>query len=210
MIYYTIYKTTNKVNDKFYIGKHQTTNLDDGYLGSGKRLRYAIDKYGINNFIKEIIHILESLEEMNAKEREIVNEEFLTRDDTYNLKLGGGGGWENISPDDKSKGAKIMNEIVNSDPEYNERRRIRSSLLFKRLHKEGKFTYDNFKGKHHTEESKSGTGEKNSKHQLGSGNSQYGTCWIYHEQFKESKKILSVNLDYWLEEGWIKGRKIKF
>ncbi len=41
-MYYVIYKTTNLVNGKFYIGKHQTNDLNDGYIGSGKILRLAI------------------------------------------------------------------------------------------------------------------------------------------------------------------------
>lgn len=36
--YYTIYKTTNLINGKIYIGKHQTKDPYDSYLGSGKRL----------------------------------------------------------------------------------------------------------------------------------------------------------------------------
>jgi len=53
--YYIVYKTTNKVNGKFYVGSHQTTKLDDGYLGSGKVLKLAIKKYGRQNFEREII-----------------------------------------------------------------------------------------------------------------------------------------------------------
>jgi hypothetical protein len=45
-MYYILYKTTNNVNGMIYIGQHTTNRLDDGYLGSGKRLRRAIKHYG--------------------------------------------------------------------------------------------------------------------------------------------------------------------
>lgn len=37
-MYYTIYKTTNLINGKYYIGKHQTENIYDNYYGSGVAL----------------------------------------------------------------------------------------------------------------------------------------------------------------------------
>jgi len=52
---YIIYKTTNLINGKIYVGQHKTDIKEDGYLGSGKLLRLAILKYGINNFIREIL-----------------------------------------------------------------------------------------------------------------------------------------------------------
>ena len=44
--YYYIYKTTNVVNNKIYIGKHKSKDLDNNYLGSGKILQLAVKKYG--------------------------------------------------------------------------------------------------------------------------------------------------------------------
>lgn len=89
---FIIYKTTNTINGKYYTGCHQTDNLDDGYLGSGKYLKHAIQKYGRTNFKFEILHSVSSKEEMFELERIIVNEELVNDLMSYNLKLGGSGG----------------------------------------------------------------------------------------------------------------------
>lgn len=86
---YTIYKITNKINGKIYIGYHGTYNLDDGYMGSGKLIRRAIEKYGIENFTKEILSTHTTKEAAEAEEKRIVDRDFTLREDTYNLSLGG-------------------------------------------------------------------------------------------------------------------------
>lgn len=91
-MFYIIYKTTNKIDGKIYVGSHQTTNINDEYLGSGKYLKRAISKYGKQNFNKEILHIFNNKQDMFDKEREIVNEEFVKDANTYNFKIGGAGG----------------------------------------------------------------------------------------------------------------------
>jgi len=91
-MYYTIYQTKNLINGKIYIGKHQTKDPNDSYLGSGKHLRDAIKKYGKEKFSKEVLFIFDTEEEMNSKEKELITEEFVSRTDTYNLGIGGEGG----------------------------------------------------------------------------------------------------------------------
>jgi group I intron endonuclease len=95
-MYYTIYQTTNKVNQKIYVGAHKTKDLDDTYLGSGKMLNRAIEKHGIESFERKVLFICADEHEMYQKEREIVNEDFVKRSDTYNMKRGGHGGWDHV------------------------------------------------------------------------------------------------------------------
>lgn len=71
-------------------------------MGSGIRIKRAIEKYGIENFEKTILFECSSEIEMNAKEAEIVNEDFIARDDVYNIELGGKGGWTHLSFESKS------------------------------------------------------------------------------------------------------------
>lgn len=87
--FYTVYRITNTVNGKEYIGFHSTNDLDDGYMGSGKLIGRAIEKHGPDSFIKEYIQIFDNKEDAIQLERELVNEAYVDREDTYNLSLGG-------------------------------------------------------------------------------------------------------------------------
>lgn len=95
--YHYIYRVHNTLNGNEYTGKHSTINLDDGYFGSGKSLKLAFTKYGVENFCIEILSFHESEYDAFIKESEIVDEEYIWRTDTYNNKLGGNGGWDYVN-----------------------------------------------------------------------------------------------------------------
>lgn len=90
-MYFIIYEITNIINGKKYRGAHQTSNLNDGYLGSGKIILLAVKKYGKSNFSKQILEQCSSRIEMLQQEKIWVNKEWLDDSNSYNLKLGGYG-----------------------------------------------------------------------------------------------------------------------
>lgn len=86
---YILYKTTNLVNDKTYIGIHKTNNLDDGYLGSGFSLIKAVNKYGKENFKREILEFCNSYDELLELEKLYVDSDWVRDKSNYNQKTGG-------------------------------------------------------------------------------------------------------------------------
>jgi hypothetical protein len=202
--FYTIYKTTNLVNEKIYIGKHITSNLDDGYMGSGKLLGRAINKYGIENFHKEILHVFDNEADMNAKEAELVTEEFVLQESNYNLCVGGRGGWSYVNREGLNQSQCI--EILNHKSEKcrnamlaqsEELKKARVSKLNRKWH--DKLT---FAGRKHTTESKAKISVSRKGNNSGEQNSQFGTRWITNGQTAiKIKKTESV------PDGWRLGRK---
>jgi hypothetical protein len=215
-VFYTIYKTTNLINGKIYIGKHKAENINDDYLGSGKHLGHAIEKYGIENFKKEIIFVFDNEAEMNAKEAELVTEEFVKEDTNYNLCPGGKGGWGYINSNslntyegkpelDKWKlvnlaGPALHNKLK-KDPDFKLKYNSSISNSLKNYYEEND---SHWIGKKHTEETKQKIGKKTSISQKGERNSQHGSVWITNG--KENKKISKTDI---LPVGWTKGRKMK-
>ena len=89
--FYLVYQVTNLVNGKIYIGKHSTKNPYDKYMGSGKAIKQAIKKYGTESFTKEILYCFTNEKEAFLKEEELVTQDFIDREDTYNITFGGKG-----------------------------------------------------------------------------------------------------------------------
>lgn len=115
-----IYKTTNLINGKIYIG--QDRNNNPKYIGSGKILHFAIQKYGLENFNKEIIEECNSLELLNEREKYWIDfYKSTNRSIGYNITMGGTGG-DTLSnnPNKKEIGEKIgeSNKKIWSDADY--------------------------------------------------------------------------------------------
>jgi hypothetical protein len=89
--YYYLYQIINLVNGKKYVGVHRTNDLNDGYMGSGTGLKRAQKKYWIENFEKEILEYFENETDMFQRETEVVDADFILREDTYNIYAGGRG-----------------------------------------------------------------------------------------------------------------------
>lgn len=184
-----IYKTTNLVNGRIYIGKDKHNN--DKYLGSGKILKQAISKYGRDNFVKEVIEKCE--DEKVWLEREVYwIKYFNSIEEGYNIALGGNGG-DTISNNpikdeirkkhsekmkdpsfnkNKAKG-RVIKPKKKDDPNWINPQKGKSSPLKGRpsgrkgisnpKHSEWMKENNPFKGKTHSEEHKQKLKEVNSK-----------------------------------------------
>jgi group I intron endonuclease len=139
-----LYKTTNLVNGKIYVGVHkvQNTSRSRKYLGSGKTLKKAIEKYGRENFIRVALAEFNCAKDVYAAEAEMVTEEFVNREDTYNLTMGGVG-TVGVKGRPKSEEHKAKIAAAHSRPETKAKLRAANGGINHSLY-----------GKHHTEASK--------------------------------------------------------
>jgi PHP family Zn ribbon phosphoesterase len=101
--YHFIYKTTCLITKKYYIGMHSTDNLEDGYMGSGKALKFSIKRYGKENHRVEILEMVESRELLAEREKAIVTISKVRNGKCMNLKVGGIGGFTKKAKKKKTK-----------------------------------------------------------------------------------------------------------
>ena len=144
----------------------------------------------------------------------LVNKEFIDRNDTYNLKEGGSGGWDHLNIpenlqqkiDAGKKGAKKTAEKIKSDSSIKEIFKKNGSENLKKAHAAGRISYDNFKGKNHSEDSREKISKTRKENGVAKGerNSQYGTMWIHNEITHENRKIKKEDP---IPNGWLKGGK---
>jgi len=147
--HFIIYQTTNKINGRFYVGMHATTNIDDGYLGSGKRIKAEIKKYGRENFERKVLERLSSKEALVLREKEIVTEHLRADPLCLNLKNGGEGGGT-FTDEARRKGICLSNQSLSKRAAVS--KAVTESN--KRRHAAGEITPPTFAGRKHSEETK--------------------------------------------------------
>lgn len=100
---YYVYKVTNKNNNKYYIGKRKHRDPEqDSYLGSGKLIKLAVEKYGKESFLKEIVEIFDTNDEAAALEAQLVSKVVARDNKSYNMHEGGHGGFAHLNTGDEA------------------------------------------------------------------------------------------------------------
>lgn len=89
MMYGYVYKTTNLINGKTYIGQHKSGYFDIGYKGSGKLIKRAIKKYGKDNFKTILLEWCETFDELNNREIYYISFYRAQNKAEYNIANGG-------------------------------------------------------------------------------------------------------------------------
>jgi len=206
--FHFIYKTTNILTNKYYYGMHSTNNLTDGYMGSGKRLRRSIIKYGKENHKVEIIEFLSDRKSLVEREKEIVNLNEIAKDDCMNIMVGGQGGLiseEHLIKMRHGASKYLLNQWKNDEYRHKISNSSKKNMI--KNHKLGKMKYDNFTGRHHSDKTIELMKEIKINHGIGNKNSQFSTCWIIKNGI--NKKIKNDDLPIFINEGWCKGRILK-
>lgn len=181
-----IYKTTNLINGKIYIGQSKTNNKQ--YLGSGKLLKRSIEKYGRENFKKEILCRCENQSDLNKLERFWISEYNSTDLNIgYNLETGGNShedySWSVGNDEWKNKISKSLRGKIQSKETIE--KRVAKLKGRKRTEETKKKMAEKAIGRKHTQE----TLEKMSKAKL-------GKTWeeIFGETAKSRRENMSKRL----------------
>jgi group I intron endonuclease len=157
-----IYKTTNLINGKFYVG--QDSNNNPEYLGSGTLLKRAIEKHGKENFIKETLEVCCTQEQLNEREKYWIKE---TKAQTlgYNIAEGGTGGNTYTEETKKKvseffKGRYISPETIEKRKKTIEERKNQNPDTYKLPEERKKAIGDFHRGKEISEEQKQKNSER--------------------------------------------------
>lgn len=202
------------MNGKYYYGRHSTDNLDDGYLGSGTYFTRSVRKHGKENHVRIIVEQLPDLESLKLREAEIVNREILKDKMCMNIALGGDGGWDHIKHSHEARlqmgkaGGLSTKAKIDSDDTF--RIKFSQSITDATLKSYANGRQKNvpsWLGKTHSEETKNKMSESKKNTVLGKNNPMFNKRWIHNLLLKQCKLISIDEMQIYLADGWIKGRK---
>lgn len=207
---FIIYKTTNVINGKYYIGRRCRRRKTEKYIGSGKILKRSILKYGRDAHKFEVLEILPDYNSLVEREKEIITQQMLDDPLCMNIRLGGegGGGWTTEQQKINAAKANVKLAELRSLDGWQESVSYKISTGLKEAYAQGKRTNTlrhKPAGWKHTNETKQkiklSIKESGGRHS--EKNSQFGTKWITNG--KENRKINNTET---LPEGWYYGRVI--
>lgn len=101
--FHFVYKTTCKTTGRFYIGLHSTDDINDSYLGSGKRLIRSVNKYGHDDHVREILKLYPSRIDASDGEKSFITEEMLNNPMCMNCGPGGLGATDRPATSDETR-----------------------------------------------------------------------------------------------------------
>lgn len=215
--YHIIYKVTNLLNDKYYIGMHSTDDLDDGYFGSGVYIRRSIKKYGIENHQFEILEYCSSREDLKLREELIVNEKLVADAQCMNLKIGGIGGFSNeaimkshLVRKERSKIDEEYRQYISATAKSNakmvsEQGRLNCSTALKEKYKNSDFANSQKINAAKGNKASWSDDAKIKRKENRKKKIEAGWVWVL---FSNSRKFIHPNdLQKYLDNGWILSRK---
>ena len=213
---YTVYRTTNLANGKYYFGVHKTEDPNDSYLGFGKYLKAAVAKYGEMTFRKDVLFIYLDFELAFAKEDELIQCYRGFDPLCMNLRKGGGGGFDYINHHNlhsTTEGQEKLKVILQADPNFLKRAvQKRDSLAYRksisegvrRSGKAGKY----WTGRRHLRRTIEKMSESaKQQNRTGERNHQFGKSWI--ENGISEKVVKQSEVASFLNKGWKPGRVTK-
>lgn len=205
-----VYITTNKINEKKYVGSHSEKILNDGYLGSGRNFKKAIKKYGRENFTREILKECETIEEARNLEVFYIEKYKTLSPNGYNFHPTGGptnkGGFHSEETKRKMSEAAKKRWGKKEEREKQSKRLCSLNLTHTEEFKKkigdiqrGKISP--MRGKKHTEETKNkirkirfGTKLSEETKEKISKNSKRHNPWVGKEFSEEHKQNISNSL----------------
>lgn len=210
MIHY-IYKVTNTINGKYYIGRHSTLDLQDGYMGSGKLIKMAIKKYGVDSFVKEILEFHEDFYQLNEAEKNAITEKMIKDSNCYNVMNGGTG----FDSETSKKMLKNDSVIKKRDIWFKNNKEFLSEIqkerwenekyrekMSKHKEKSAKILAENVRNFKADKEKYSASLERRRL-------SLRNRSVIYKNGIEKYKRVKNDELESYLNDGWVLGKKEK-